>query len=342
MSSKISFVPIIPSKTKEQIINEYYMDIERVRHQNANLEIQRSLIIDILDSLSKKVISIGRKEKKVIAEEKNIEKVCVVSGLNTNKQENIIIEEKTQRGAPWLFSRNVKDEMHRIENKLKTIPFCTIKEATEARAIISLIKKNEDNTVIVERYKRLMEGLETMSEKEHKLLFEYTSGKVLIGEDNIYSYEEAVDGIEELRQAVNEKLINDYKQNVFREACEKVNLNMKEIICNGKVSYETNEIDGCEMEVNEFEDGEMLIESVGIIDTNEGISISQKRQCVNNTKRMCEKINELYKYIAENYPDIKMNIGNIREPDEDNIRIKYSEDKNKQHESSNKYKMIQE
>ena len=62
MSSKISFVPIIPSKTKEQIINEYYMDIERVRHQNANLEIQRSLIIDILDSLSKKVISIGRKE----------------------------------------------------------------------------------------------------------------------------------------------------------------------------------------------------------------------------------------------------------------------------------------
>lgn len=29
------------------------------------------------------------------------------------------------------------------------------------------------------------------------------------------------------------------------------------------------------MEVNEFEDGEMLIESVGIIDTNEGISISQ-------------------------------------------------------------------
>lgn len=31
--------------------------------------------------------------------------------------------------------------MHRIENKLKTIPFCTIKEATEARAIISLIKK---------------------------------------------------------------------------------------------------------------------------------------------------------------------------------------------------------
>lgn len=74
MSSKISFVPIIPSKTKEQIINEYYMDIERVRHQNANLEIQRSLIIDILDSLSKKVISIGRKEKKVIAEEKKYRK----------------------------------------------------------------------------------------------------------------------------------------------------------------------------------------------------------------------------------------------------------------------------
>lgn len=103
MSSKISFVPIIPSKTKEQIINEYYMDIERVRHQNANLEIQRSLIIDILDSLSKKVISIGRKEKKVIAEEKNIEKVCVVSGLNTNKQENIIIEEKTQRRRPLVI-----------------------------------------------------------------------------------------------------------------------------------------------------------------------------------------------------------------------------------------------
>lgn len=343
MSSEISYIPIIPPKSKEQIIQEYYSEMENLIQRNNELEIQRNMVSRSLEQISKRIVFIGRKEDKIKIREDSIDKT-VVNTLNTDYDNNEQVKRtQSKKGEKWVFERNEEDEIRRVEDKIKSMIFRTNEEVDEAKKIIDLIHINEKcSKEVLSRYRDLVDKLEHVTNEERNILTEYTMGKILLGEDGIYSYEEATNNINELRKCVESRLENDYKKKIFADACEQVGFNMKEIVCNGKSRYEVDGIDGCEVEVNEFDNGEIMLETIGVIDSNENISQNEKREYVNKSRKVCDKINRLYEYIKEKYPDVELKIGNVVEPDENNIKIRYFENKNKRYECYKKQQMIEE
>lgn len=324
MSSRISYVPIIPPKTKEQIIQEYEMELENIKHDNNRLCLHRKKIIDMLATVHKKIVTIGRKTESIEVKEQEVKKSIVAEQYNNNyEKDEVTIEKVEANSEEWTFERNSEDEIKRIIAKVRSIPLRTVEEAEKANDILKMAETHGSTKEIQLKYKNLIDSMGTVSDEEAKVLTQYTTDMTLLGENAVYSYEEAVENIHSVRHKAEEKLMQEYKMGIFKDACEHVGMDITEMVCNGRLTYAIKGIDDCELEVNEFENGEILLETCGIVRSAEQVSMDKKRQYVESAKKVCTKTEEVLNYIRENYPDVEFKIGNIVVPCEENMKIKY-------------------
>lgn len=319
MSSEITYAPIIPVKTTEEIIEEYNQEIRLIEGVNKEYKLSRNILKSKICDLKKNIKLIGKNHKVEKIDFTTITKTTT-SGVSFEFSLNLDDVSEDVQDDNWFFEENIEEKRNRYIEYLKDCVCETEKDANEVRELIVQLDNSEDvNEELIRDVNSIVNKKTALSMDAVSVLREYTMIQMISGSDNVFSYEEAIKEIDNARNNVKKIIIKDYKKNIIKEACDYVGIQLMDTEFGDQASFCVEGIDDCEIEMTFFEQGGIMLETVGVIDAVDQQSLDEKRKTVENAKELCSKIQQMEEYIRDTYPDVKLEMESIKIPSEHNM-----------------------